>query len=704
MPAVMRLPGARLVAINDASPEADMDAMLDLEASRWGGRLIVLRNQFNLGFVKSANRGIKYDINTDVVLLNNDVIVPNRWLERLVKDIYALADAGTMTSMSNNTTISAFPNFMQENERPLALDLEQIDEAFRSYHLKPIEAPTGIGFCMYIRRSCLNDVGELDESAFGTGYGEENDFCQRALQKGWKSYISTNLYVYHRGGVSFGDQRTERILHAERVLDRRYPRYHASVQAFVLRDDLRIARLQRYFDLLRTSELPVVLHVSHGQGGGVIQHIQDLAKHSEGRTVSLVLRPEEGGRLVSIGAWDADSSMRITLTMQHGLELLPPLLKSIGISLVHFHHVMGWPLDFLSLGALLDVRQIFTCHDFYLISGNPTLTNKQGLFDPKAMDFAINPLYPLPQGMSTESWRQRYRSFLDNCACVIFPSHATYDIFRRYFDIRNPVLAYHPEPAIVYSQQPKPFIRKESYTIGVIGALSREKGADLVEAIAALAASKKLKFQFTLIGYAHRVLKHIKITGPYLNDQLGELITHEACDLILFPALWPETYSYTLSASLATGLPIIAPDIGAFPERLSGRTHTLLFRHPASGEALLSDIQLFLSKLEEESQTQAPVYKKELLTSEYYEEQYFRQLRIAKKSSDRVEIMKSLLSVLSVHTHVKRSGKERLLWALWPIYANPKLQILFRLIPHSFKRTFKRWLSHKPLHELTRHN
>src|SRR2546427_7883740 len=38
-------------------------------------------------------------------------------------------------------------------------------------------------------------------------------------------------------------------------------------------------------------------------------------------------------------------------------------------------------------------------------------------------------------------------------------------------------------------------------------------------------------------------------------------------DLAWFPAQWPETYSYTLSACLAAGLPIVAPEIGAFPER-----------------------------------------------------------------------------------------------------------------------------------------
>jgi len=702
MPAVMRIPGATLVAINDASPDAEMDDTLDAEASRWSGRMVVLRNETNLGFVKSANRGIRYDPSADIVLLNNDVIVPDRWLERLAGDAHALPNAGTVTPLSNNTTISAFPNFMRENALPLALDLERIDEAFGLSRLDPVEAPTGIGFCMYIKRCCLQDVGELDEVTFGAGYGEENDFCQRALRKGWKSYISPNLYVYHRGGVSFGDQRKERMRHADRVLDRRYPRWHVDVQAFVVRDALRGARLQRYFDLLRVCGLPVVLHVSHGLGGGVDQHIRDLSKRSEGRAVSLLLRSEDGGRVISIGAWNADASMRISLEMKHGIELLLPLLRAIGVDMVHYHHVLGWPSNFLSLGAALKARQIFTCHDFYLVNGNPTLTNERGLFDSEAMDMAVNPLYPLPKGMTLEAWRQRYQWFLNACTRVIFPSHATYDLFRRFFEIRSPVLAYHPDANQLSGRLPVPFMRKSAYTIGVLGALSREKGADLLEALASLVASRRIKLRFTLIGYAYRVLKRVRATGPYENDFLSALIEREGCDLILFPALCPETYSYTLSAALGTGLPIVATSIGAFPERLAGRAHTRIYQHPPSPESLLGDILSFLSELEEGGEAKAPVLKIQRPQLDYYDDQYVRDVGVAKRPTNRTAMVEGLRALLSAQTVVTHGRQEKLLRALWGIYTQPRLQGVFRLIPHRLKRLIKRALSTKPLHELIR--
>src|SRR3712207_8814600 len=60
---------------------------------------------------------------------------------------------------------------------------------------------TGNGFCMYIRRDCLDAVGMLDEEAFPRGYGEENDFCMRATRDGWINLVedrkSTRLNSSH---------------------------------------------------------------------------------------------------------------------------------------------------------------------------------------------------------------------------------------------------------------------------------------------------------------------------------------------------------------------------------------------------------------------------------------------------------------------------------------------------------------------------
>ena len=66
-----------------------------------------------------------------------------------------------------------------------------------------VKAPTGVGFCMYIKRAVLKEVGQFDEKNFGRGYGEENDFCQRAILKGWQNIIAADIFVRHWGATSF---------------------------------------------------------------------------------------------------------------------------------------------------------------------------------------------------------------------------------------------------------------------------------------------------------------------------------------------------------------------------------------------------------------------------------------------------------------------------------------------------------------------
>ncbi len=60
---------------------------------------------------------------------------------------------------------------------------------------------------MYIKRECINDIGTFSEPRFGHGYGEENEFCMRANDNGWKHVLCADTFVYHVGNVSFGESR-----------------------------------------------------------------------------------------------------------------------------------------------------------------------------------------------------------------------------------------------------------------------------------------------------------------------------------------------------------------------------------------------------------------------------------------------------------------------------------------------------------------
>ena len=103
------------------------------------------------------------------------------WLEGLRAAAYSLEGVGTVTPLTNSGAIASYPG---QGSPCDASEAREIARVAANARLEPIEAPTGVGFCMFIRRDCLNETGEFDAECFGRGYGEENDFCLRAASWG----------------------------------------------------------------------------------------------------------------------------------------------------------------------------------------------------------------------------------------------------------------------------------------------------------------------------------------------------------------------------------------------------------------------------------------------------------------------------------------------------------------------------------------
>ena len=74
-------------------------------------------------------------------------------------------------------------------------------------------------------------------------------------------------------------------------------------------------------------------------------------------------------------------------------------------------------------------------------------------------------------------------------------------------------------------KKPTIFKKKNSYSVGALGALCREKGADLLEQIALIAEISTVPITIKLLGYAYRPLKKVETTGPYISAELTGLIT-----------------------------------------------------------------------------------------------------------------------------------------------------------------------------------
>ncbi len=220
------------------------------------------------GFVAAANRGLRAS-RRDVVLLNSDTEVTPGWLEKLQAAACSSPAVASATPFCNDATLCSLPRPFVANRLPRGLDVDGFARLVESASQREYpRLPTGVGVCLYLRRRALDLVGLLDEGAFGLGYGEENDWCWRALQAGFVHVLDDATFVFHAGGGSFGPARAALQRRAARALARRHPDYLATIAAFTRADPLAEARSR----VLARVEAPRpahrapqrVLHVVHG--------------------------------------------------------------------------------------------------------------------------------------------------------------------------------------------------------------------------------------------------------------------------------------------------------------------------------------------------------------------------------------------------------------------------------------------------------
>lgn len=277
-----------VIVIDDASPEPELHA--DLDALAAAGRIELLRNDRNCGFVQSVNRGMALHPGRDVVLLNSDTEVANDWLDRLHACVHRAADVGTATPFSNNATICSYPFEGWTGGVPGGLGLAALDRLFASVNAGCSAAlPTAVGFCMYIRRACLDAVGSFDAERFGRGYGEEVDFCLRAADAGWRNVLAADTFVFHEGAVSFSSEREALVRAATAAILERHPTYEQQVRDFVRADPL--YPLRAAVDAARFAlggDEPRFVHEEHAAERAAIRRREGEVEHALAHAERLV--------------------------------------------------------------------------------------------------------------------------------------------------------------------------------------------------------------------------------------------------------------------------------------------------------------------------------------------------------------------------------------------------------------------------------
>lgn len=345
---------ARIVVIDDATPDRRIRAHLEDLAQ--DGAIDLLVNPTNRGFAASINRALATCRAGDVLLFNADAIAPPRLVERLRRAIRNAPHAGTATPLSNNGELTNYPSPQVANP-PLTFEAALATDALaeRANGDGGVDLPSGVGFCLYVTRECLDATGGLSER-YRRGYLEDVDFCLRARERGFRNICAAGVFVAHQGARSFRADKRAWVVRNLQLFEPRFPSHRGEVAAFLEADPLRPFRAA--IDELGELTEPVVLRL-----GG-------RSDRDAGGLTSLEARVSSGGARIDLGriGEGAPKSLRFELDPA-GLAAFDAYVRRLALLRVEIADPAEAPAALLRLAAGWGAPIEILCEDLAMFRG-----------------------------------------------------------------------------------------------------------------------------------------------------------------------------------------------------------------------------------------------------------------------------------------------------------------------------------------------
>ncbi len=577
----------RLIVINDCSPDERVKPFLLERLGEYPTSLFIDHTQ-NQGFLKSVNEAVTH-IRGHFVILNTDTEVPKQWLERLIHPIVTMQNIASTTPFTNSGEIASFPNFIADNPIFEEMEADALDSVFREINPQNFyqEMPTGVGFCMGVNYDLVKKIGFFSEENFGKGYGEENDWCQRAIKSGYKNLLVPNLFVYHKHGGSFSKEEKQRLLEKNLLrLSELHPNYPQDVHNYIQKDPHRVLRNLLILLASSKNKSEITLLIDHALGGGANIYADELSNsyQAEGKKVLRLCDDYyAGGYKLYFDSQEYHFAFGLVslASLRHLFEKIQ--LKAIFINnLVSFKESYAFLQWIKELTLTNEASLTIPIHDYYPICPSYTLLDSLGEFCDIPQDLERCQACLQKSKLEWKTyfsdradivrWRAVWGELLELSTDILTFSQSSKDLLLQAYprlDQQKIVLTPHkiePLPVVVPASHPE----KKGTTIGILGALNYAKGSEVLKQLIRTVEQRGLDINVVLIGEISDPIKsaRFKVTGRYKRDELPELITKNEIDIFLIPSIWPETFSYTTQEIMMMQMPLMVFDLGAPAERV----------------------------------------------------------------------------------------------------------------------------------------
>ena len=186
-----------VIVVDDQSSDETAEQLANIDG------LIHLRNEKNLGFVGSCNRGARHARGEYLVMLNNDTQVLEGWLDELIDTFEREPLAGLVGARlvypdgslqeSGGIVFNDGSGWNygrgKQAENPEFLFLREVDYCS--------------GACIALKTKYFQEIGAFDER-YAPAYYEDTDLAFRVRESGFKVFIQPLSAVIHHEGITSG--------------------------------------------------------------------------------------------------------------------------------------------------------------------------------------------------------------------------------------------------------------------------------------------------------------------------------------------------------------------------------------------------------------------------------------------------------------------------------------------------------------------
>jgi GT2 family glycosyltransferase/glycosyltransferase involved in cell wall biosynthesis len=618
----------RLLLVVDGPQPEEVEGVLARALARpRAAPLVVLRQEVRAGYPAAIERGLAEGraAGRDVVLLNSDTVVSAGWLGKLARAAANSPRTGTVTPFTNNGTLASIPRPFEINRLPSGFDTASFAALVERTSLKLYpQVPTAVGFCFYVKRALLEEVGSFDLAAFGLGYGEEVDLCLRASAAGWEHRLDDATFVFHEGQSSFGRTRDLRVRAAERVLARRHPGFRAQLAAFMAEDPVAPARRPLVAALHGpkaadsaaasaapgTARRPGIVHLVHGwppeNFAGTELYAWWLAHlQKSNRPVAVYTRSIDRGFGTGTAVELEDRGVRVRSRVNHFDQRNPlrrnalydratrrdfaRFLDQTRPEILHVHHLAGHGFSLIDEARERRLPLVLQLQDWWLLCARANLLDRERHLcagpTPRRCSAclpltAVSPSPAVNRLLNRALYalrRRRAQTALAAADALIAGSAALIDSFR----IRGWLPRHVPVHLVPYGvDEAAPRAAGDGapaqlpLRLGFIGSLLPHKGLHV--ATRAIAGMPAAQVRLAVWGdatldpaYVEEALAaaagaSVELRGRFAEADRAAIFAD--IDALVVPSLGMESYSLAAREALAAGLPVLASDRGALAE------------------------------------------------------------------------------------------------------------------------------------------